>query len=121
MKPFQIAESWKSRIPCHTAEILESYVNDGPQALSNFHSLLLSGDGFGAACFADAENLSALGIVLEMIAQDFPTGCYGSRETVEQWQGRLHGEPFTVPASWQIAVEELRRDGPSAPEKRDVN
>lgn len=129
MTPFRIADLWRSRIPCHTAELLESYVNDVPHVLSNFHYLLLSGDGFGAACLADAENLAALGAVLQMIAQDFPADCYGSRETVEQWQGLLHGQVFEVPKSWTVAVEELRRDGPktyeeweeSAKEGRNLN
>lgn len=129
MTPFRIADSWKSRIPAHTAELLESYVNHGPQHLSSFHICLLSGDGFGAACLADAENLSALGVLLQMIAQDFPGDCYGSREAVERWQGLLHGKGFEVPESWAATVEELRRDGPktfeeweeSAKERRNLN
>lgn len=114
MKPFSIAEVWRSRIPERTVQVLERYVNYGPAALSSFHDLLLSGDAFGAATVADSENLAAMGAILAMVAADFPGDCYGTPEAVNQWQGLMHGQRFQVPESWAVAVEELRHDGPKS-------
>ncbi|GAA5501019.1 hypothetical protein Dxin01_00750 [Deinococcus xinjiangensis] len=112
MIPFRIADHWKAQLPAHTIHVLELYVNSGPAALSTFHLKLLSGDAFGAACYADTENRAAMGVILAMVAADFPTSCYGTKEAVESWSGLLHGQQFSVPHSWAVAVEELRRDGP---------
>lgn len=112
MKPFEINPVWKDQIPERSAQVLERYVNFGGD-LSTFYTRLLSGDAFGAACNADAENLAAMGFLLNMIGQDFPSECYGSSQAVSQWRGLMQGQerPFSVPESWQVVVEELRREG----------
>lgn len=112
MNPFEIAARWRDQIPATTAHLLELHVNHGAGVLSGFSLQLLSGDAFGAACSADAENRAALGAILAMVAQDFPPECYGSPEAVQQWQGLKYAPPFEVPDSWTATVEELRREGP---------
>ena len=57
MKPFTIAARWKDQIPATTAHLLELHVNHGAGVLSGFTLQLLSGDAFGAACSAHAEEL----------------------------------------------------------------
>ncbi|MBZ9753345.1 hypothetical protein K7W42_21145 [Deinococcus sp. HMF7604] len=94
MTPFLIPAHWHSRLPSRTAEVLERYVNYGPVVLSSFHFRLLSGDAFGAACVADAENQAAMGSILELVATEFPGDCYGSPERVTNWLGLLHGSAF---------------------------
>ncbi len=112
MKPFTIAACWKDQISATTAHLLELHVNHGAGVFSGFSLQLLSGDAFGAACSADPENRATLGVILAMVARDFPLECYGSREAVQQWQGLKNAPPLEVPDSWMATVEEVRREGP---------
>ena len=119
--PFRIADSWRTQLPERTAAELERYLNHGPARLSRFLYRLLSGDAFGAASVANDENRARLGDLLTLIAQDFPADSFGSTEAVEFWKGLRHGqpsEPFLVPPSWTLTVEELRREGPEVPTKQ---
>lgn len=106
--PYRVPETVRVRIPRRSAEILETFVNEGGY-LSTFYFALLSGHAFQAANIADDENTDALGWMLALIAGDFPRACYGSAEAVRAWPGLrvVEGHPEKDPGSGPDDVEVL--------------
>lgn len=72
------------RIPEVTMGALERYVLQGIPT-GSFLEAVLSNDLFDAMARADACNMEALPAIVGYIAQRFPRGCYGTRETYVAW------------------------------------
>lgn len=71
-------------IPDHMMDGLIYYVLDH-RPVGQFLTAVLSNDLMGAAAHADPFNLSALHRYARFLYNHAPSGCYGSREKVEEW------------------------------------
>lgn len=79
-------DSRYGNIPDRTLEALRRWVEQGTLP-GHFLQAVLKGKLYDAVSRADSENREALTDLTTLIRSRAPTGCYGSPEHVEQWEG----------------------------------
>jgi hypothetical protein len=65
---------------------MKRYVEEGKRA-GGFLTACLENDLMGAINRADTKNLPRLQEIIYWIYDEIPAGCWGSKGTVEAWQG----------------------------------
>tara|TARA_Y100000310_G_scaffold147661_1_gene146887 strand:- start:217 stop:486 length:270 start_codon:yes stop_codon:yes gene_type:complete len=65
---------------------MQRYVEDGIQA-GHFLTAVLSNNLLGAVSRADGTNIKLIPEIVRWIYNEAPSGCWGSAEKVQAWQG----------------------------------
>lgn len=82
-------------IPEMTMQSLTLYVNEGVPTGSFLRSVL-SNDMFGAFGRADQSNRDAIGLLVNYIYNEIPSGCWGTREIYHAWLKQKYDERETT-------------------------
>ena len=73
-----------TKIPPNILEALNMWAIRG-QRTSGFVEAVLRNDLYGAVAAADAESLAAIAPIMAYVCNRLPSGCWGSRERVDEW------------------------------------